>query len=214
MPMKRTSSPDNPKPVAPGHNFLFGHLLYLKTMLDKLPKDCHYVHAFADIYREYFQNQGAFYLDLWPLSGIIIEVFSPTMAAAVLQTNYKIATSRPDMLPRFFKPIAGGPNMFDMAEPEWRPWRAVFSKGFNSEHFVSQLPGMIEETKIYVESLRDLALKGEMFYLDHVTLRFMMDMIGKTLLFDFPVAIDGQELMSTGIPNLELRRATTRLLTA
>jgi cytochrome P450 len=183
-------------------------------MLDKLPKDCHYVHAFADIYREHFHNQGAFYLDLWPLSGIIMEAFSPTMAAAVLQSNYEIATSRPDILPRFFKPIAGGPNMFDMAEPEWRPWRAVFSKGFNSEHFVSQLPGMIEETKVYAESLRDLALKGEMFYLDLVTLRFMMDMIGKTLLFDFPIPLYDQDLTKIGTPNLELRRATIRLLTA
>lgn len=53
-----------------------------------------------------------------------------------------------------------------------------------------------------------------MFYLDLVTLRFMMDMIGKTLLFEFPVALDGQGLMITGTPNLELRRATTRLLIA
>lgn len=98
MPATRTSSPDNRQPVAPGHNFLFGHLLYLKSVLDKLPKDCHYVYAFADIYREHFQNQDAFYLDLWPLSGIIMEVFSPTMAAAALQTNYEIATSGPDIL--------------------------------------------------------------------------------------------------------------------
>lgn len=73
---------------------------------------------------------------------------------------------------------------------------------------------MLEQTKIYAESLRDLALKGEVFYLDLVTLRFMMDMIGKTLLFEFPVALDGQGLMITGTPNLELRRAITRLLIA
>ena len=74
--------------------------------------------------------------------------------------------------------------MFDMAEPEWRPWRAVLSKGFNNEHFVSHLPGMIKETKIYAETLRNFARKEEMFYLDLVSLRFMMDMIGKTLLFE------------------------------
>ncbi len=70
----------------------------------------------------------------------------------------------------------------------------MFSKGFNSEHFVSQLPKMIEETKICAESLRGLALKGEMFYLDLVTLRFMMDMIGKTLLFDLPIPLYDQDL--------------------
>ncbi|EDN04175.1 predicted protein [Histoplasma mississippiense (nom. inval.)] len=29
-------------PVAPGHSFLFGHLLYLKKILDCLPRDAHY----------------------------------------------------------------------------------------------------------------------------------------------------------------------------
>ncbi|KAH7138700.1 hypothetical protein B0J11DRAFT_23122 [Dendryphion nanum] len=29
-------------PVAPGHSFLFGHLLYLKIYLDRIPKDAHY----------------------------------------------------------------------------------------------------------------------------------------------------------------------------
>jgi cytochrome P450 len=176
-------------------------------MLNKVPKDCHYTYVFADIHRQNFQKEGAFYLDLWPLSGVTMAVFSPTMAAATMQTNYEIATSRPDMLQRFFKPIAGGPNMFDMAEPEWRPWRAVFSKGFNNEHFVSHLPGMIEETKIYAEILRGLAKKGEMFYLDLVTLRFMMDMIGKTLLFDFPGIFDDIELTTLGTLSLGPRKA-------
>jgi cytochrome P450 len=176
--------------VAPNHSFLFGHLLYLKAVLDKLPRDSHYNDAFAEIYREQFQKEGVFYLDFWPVSGVIIAVFSPTAATAVLQTHYETATSRPDLLPRWFKPITGGASIFDMAEPEWRPWRAVFSKGFNNEHFVSHLPGMIEETKIYAETLRNLARKGEMFYLDLVTLRFMMDMIGKTLLFDLSAFVD------------------------
>ena len=77
--------------------------------------------------------------------------------------------------------------MFDMSEPEWRPWRAVFTKGFNNEHFNSHLAGMIEEVKTYAETLRGLAGNGEMFYLDLVTLRFVMDMIGKTLLLDSPL---------------------------
>jgi hypothetical protein len=73
---------------------------------------------------------------------------------------------------------------------------------------------MIEETKIYAEILRGLAKKGEMFYLDLVTLRFMMDMIGKTLLFDLPGVLNDKELMKLGILNLELRKATIPLLTA
>jgi len=80
-------------------------------MLDKNPKDAHYTYAFGDIHREHFEEQGAYYLDLWPLSGVILKVFSPSMATATMQTNYETATARPDLLPRWFKPIAGGPNM-------------------------------------------------------------------------------------------------------
>lgn len=148
-PIKPLLSSDILQPVAPKHNFLFGHLLYLKTVLDKLPRDAHYNYSFAEIYREQFQNKGVFYLDLWPMGGVTIPVSSSTAAIAVLQTHYDIATSRPELLPRLFKPITGGPSMFVLAEPEWRPWRAVFSKGFNNEHFVSHLPdicGNIEKS--------------------------------------------------------------------
>ena len=167
------------------------------------------MYAFLDIYREHFQQGGSYYLDLWPLSPPLMLTFSPTTATAVMQTDYNIATSRPDMLDRFFKPIAGGPNMFDMAEPEWKPWRAIFSKGFNNEHFVSHLPGMIEETNVYAGILRGHAQKEEMFSLDLVSLRFMMDMIGRTLLFDFRTLLNREELTLVGIQNWVLKRATT-----
>ena len=86
------------------------------------------------------------------------------------------------MLKRFFKPIAGGSNLFDMAEREWRPWRAVFSKGFSTEQVTSLVPHVLRETEVYKEKLRDLVRKKEMFYLDLVTLRFMSDVMGRTIL--------------------------------
>jgi len=89
---------------------------------------------------------------------------------------------KPYLLPRFFKPIAGGPNLFDMPEADWRPWRAIFSKGFSPEHFVSLVPGMVKETRVYAQNFRDLARKNKMFSLDTVSLRFMMDIIGRTIL--------------------------------
>lgn len=86
------------------------------------------------------------------------------------------------MLRRFFKPIAGGTNLFDMTEREWRPWRAMFNKGFSTEQVTNLVPHVLRETEVYKESLRGLAKKEEMFYLDLVTLRFTMDVIGQTIL--------------------------------
>lgn len=41
---------------------------------------------------------------------------------------------------------------------------------------------MVDETTVYCNTLRALALKKTMFYLDPTTLRFTIDVIGKTVL--------------------------------
>ena len=81
-----------------------------------MPKDAHYQYMFADIAHEHFQSEGLFYVDLWPASGMMIIVTSPLVAAQVAQTNTEICYDRASMLKRFFKPIAGGPNLFDMGK--------------------------------------------------------------------------------------------------
>ena len=171
----------HPKPVAPGHNFLFGHLLFFKTMMDALPKDAHYELAFGDIFRQYFRKEGAFYIDLWPLSGLYLAVISPTAATQAAQTS-GISCERPRLLERFFKPIAGGPNLFDLVEKDWRPWRVIFNRAFSTEHILSLVPAMITTTSIYSDTLRELTQKEEIFSLDRLTLRFTMDLIGKIIL--------------------------------
>ncbi|KAL8631386.1 hypothetical protein Q9189_002896 [Teloschistes chrysophthalmus] len=93
-----------------------------------------------------------------------------------------MSMQRPPLLPRFFKPIAGGPNMFDMREHDWKPWRAIFSKAFSTEHVVSLIPDMVDETMVYSETLKKFAEQKQMFQLDLITLRFTIDVIGKTIL--------------------------------
>jgi cytochrome P450 len=168
--------------MAPGHNFFFGHLLYLKKLNERLPSGAHYQYMFGEIARENFQNEGAFYLDLWPISGLFITVVSPKVGIQATQTNQNLCSERPALVRRFFKPIAGGSNLFDLPEKDWKSWRAVFNKGFSNDHILSLVPGIIRETGVYCETLRNLARKGDMFYLDTTTLRFTMDIIGRTLL--------------------------------
>ena len=169
-------------PVVPGHNFLFGHLIYLKKRLEALPPKAHYQYALGDIGRDLFTKEGCYYIDAWPITGLIMVNFSPHIAPHVLQAG-TISMNRPSLLPRFFKPIAGGRNLFDLGEKEWRPWRAVFVKGFNTEHISSLIPGMVRETQAYCKILEDRASGGAVFSLDSTTLRFTMDLIGKTILY-------------------------------
>lgn len=150
--------------------------------MDTFPRGAHYQYAFGEIAREHFSEGGVYYIDLWPVNGLALIVVSPHAATQAMQTNASLATERPAGLYRFFKPITGGPNLFDMPENEWKPWRAIFSKGFNAEHIQSLVPGMVREMTVYCETLRGLADKGDMFYLDPVTLRLTMDLIGRMIM--------------------------------
>lgn len=80
------------------------------------------------------------------------------------------------------KPIAGGTTIFDLDEPEWKAWRSIFNKGFQGDRIMALVPSMVEETMTYVKTLRGYADRKEICYLDPVTLRFMIDMIGRTVL--------------------------------
>ncbi|KAL8833872.1 MAG: hypothetical protein Q9170_004049 [Blastenia crenularia] len=173
---------DYKQPCAPHHNFLFGHLLYLKKRIDALPPNAHYQYMFADIAREHFQSEGLYYIDMWPASAMMIIVTSPSVANQVAQANTKICYDRAAMLKRFFKPIAGGPNLFDMAEKEWKPWRQIFNKGFSNDQTTNMVSHVLKETEVYKKTLRRFAKQEKMVFLDLVTLRFTMDVIGQTIL--------------------------------
>lgn len=163
-------------------------------MIDKLPRNAHYQSAFGDIAREQFSKEGVFYLDMWPVSGLFLVVVSPNVANQK-HANPAISMEKSNLLRSFFDPICGGPSMFDLPEKKWKPWRAVFTRGFSAEHTLSLVPGMVDETVVYCEMLRKLALKGDMFYLDTTTLRFTIDVIGRTILCVVEIpSMSGMEL--------------------
>lgn len=68
-------------------------------------------------------------------------MISPTAAIEAAQTS-AVSCERPRLLERFLKSITGGPNLFDLVEKEWRPWRAIFNKGFGTEQNDSLVPDM------------------------------------------------------------------------
>jgi cytochrome P450 len=174
-------------------------LLYFKSVLDRLPKDAHYQFGFTTIAREEFASEGAFYMDLWPMSGLFLTIVSPKIATEVTQTNPKLNCDRPKLLRRFLKPITGGPTLFDLDEKDWKPWRAVFNKGFHSERMYGLVPSMLDEIRVFAEKLRDYAAKDELCFLDPITLRFTIDMIGRTVLNSSLNAQSGYNALADGM---------------
>ncbi|KAM0146201.1 hypothetical protein ACHAQE_010851 [Botrytis cinerea] len=114
---------------------------------------------FGEIYRDHFESTGVYYMDLWRMTAI-----------SIMQTNTLISARKADPMPRFFKPIVGGPCIFDMPQDSWRPWRAVFNNTFNNEHFQKLVPEIVKPIEVYKDILREHAEKGGMFYLDSTTL--------------------------------------------
>lgn len=130
-------------------------------MIDRLPRNAHYQNAFGDIAREHFAKEGVFYIDLWPMSKPFLNSHITAYCYSDLRKpGHVYGETKP---PRFFKPICGRPSMFDLPEHKWKPWRAVLSRGFRTDHILSLVPGMVDETIVYCETLRSHALERDMF---------------------------------------------------
>lgn len=94
--------------------------------------------------------------------------------------------------------------MFDVNEAAWRPWRTVFNKGFHSDYISSLVPGITDEILVYIDTLRAAAKKDEMIYLEPITLRFMIDVIGKTILYASSTTHRSEKLLTVSCSNSAL----------
>jgi cytochrome P450 len=138
-------------------------------------------------------------MDLWPMSGLFLTVVSPKIATEITQTNPKLTSDRPELLRRFLKPITGGLTIFDLDEKDWKPWRAVFNKGFHSERMYGLVPSMLDEIQVFAQSLREYAGKDKLCFLDPITLRFTLDMIGRTAMNTSLHAQSGYNALADGM---------------
>ena len=165
----------------PEHSLIFGHLLAAKKAIDQLPSRAHPVLGFGHIARQQFPKHGIYYMDLWPIGVPFIMVTNPSMAIQATQTT-GIALHRPLELREWFASITGGPAMFDMEPEEWKPWRTWFNPGFSQANLGTLVGHMVEDTCVYRDILSEHARRGDIFQLNNLTLRFTMDLIGRSVL--------------------------------
>ena len=166
----------------PPHSFLLGHLVTLYRVKKRVPADLNRFWYIGDIMQDGFAERGAFYLDVWPFSKPMLIVTSPELAQQATVTNPGMATRRPAELAAWFKPFAGGPNLFDLPEQEWKPWRQLFSQGFGPTQNLSLVPSMVEKTVVFRDRLRKYAQTGELFQLEPALLEYTDDLMGRVVL--------------------------------
>jgi cytochrome P450 len=150
--------------------------------METLPRDIDSVIALSEICRRYHRGRGICYLDLWPFSDTMILVSSPTLAQQANLTNPVLAKERPPAIVDYMRPITGGPNVFDMPEAEWRPWRAAMNKSFSAANALSLVPSIVDECLTFRSTLLHQARQGRLFYLHPITRRLAFDNVGHLIL--------------------------------
>jgi cytochrome P450 len=161
------------------HNLLTGHLLVLSSVMPLFPKDVIKTYIFEIIVRRFGKN-GAVYLDLWPFSEPFLILTSPHLANQA--NSPPVALEKPNALRVWTWSLSGGTNLFDAPPEEWKPLRALFSRGFSANHLMNLVPSIVEETQVYCTILRKHAKLDDLFFLDTTNVKFMLDVIGRTAL--------------------------------
>ena len=166
----------------PPHSFAFGHLLTIPPLLKTVPVDLDRTLYFGELLQRDFSDKGVLYLDVWPFSKPFMMIMNPSLATQATQANGHLAIEKPPELAAWIKPLVGGPSLFDLPGKEWKPWRQLFKQGFGASQNLSLVPMMVEESAVLREKLVQKARAGKLFKLDPLIHRFVMDMMGRTVL--------------------------------
>lgn len=168
----------------PPWNPIFGHLLTLDNAFKKysLPPDIQMPDVFAPLSKRYNdESDSLFYMDLWPFTGPMMMVSSPNYALQTCQ-QAEFAADRPNDLLRSMHAITGGPSIFATNGAAWKEARSILLSGFNSNNILNQTRHVVDEAEVLVKILKEKARKNEVFQLDHVTVKYMMDISGSLTL--------------------------------
>lgn len=163
----------------PPHHWLWGHLPLTAHIVGSLPKLAHGVYLGDQIRQRYPQLNTAFYLDIWPFGTPILVVLKPDMMYQLTQANQ---IPKDKGIRNFLRPLTSEKDLVTLEGPEWKYWRARFNPGFSASHISILIPGMVEETEIFKNILKDHAASGKILHLEEASLNLTIDIIGKVVM--------------------------------
>jgi cytochrome P450 len=159
-------------------SWIFGSLLDLKTIMDRLPTNVHIDCVVREL-AEQFIDTDMFYMDIWPMNPQMLVITEPSAAVQAIQ---KLNLPKPVLFHDAFLPITGGANLFTMMEKPWKPWRAIFNPGFSSAQMMAQVPFVLDACEVFRSLLEARARDGAMFRLEDLTLKLALEVIMKVTL--------------------------------
>lgn len=157
----------------PPYNFLLGHLGLVAEITRNLPRDFHGHYLAAEVKRKYPELPPIFYLDIWPTGPPLVVITSASGAYHIAQGDSQ--PKHEDIL-GFLQPLIGKHGLVTMEGEEWKYWRGIFNPGFNAAHLSTLVPGIVENTLVLCDVLRERARENEVFSLFETMSRLTMDM--------------------------------------
>ena len=153
-----------------------GHFLALKETLMHLPTNTTLHTVMLQLSKKF--PSGIFYVNLWPYSGTLMVVSTPSAAAQVQGFELE----KPSMLCEPLETLTGGPSLLTMQGATWKKWRSLFNPGFSAGYMMGLAPAIADEVAVFCALLRERARQGEVFQLEDLTLKLTIDVIGSVTL--------------------------------
>jgi sterigmatocystin biosynthesis cytochrome P450 monooxygenase len=163
----------------PPHNFLFGHIFVVTSLLSQLPKDAHPFYIPDQVRRNYPDLGQNYCLDLWPFAAPMLVLASPYTINQVIQEH---VLHKYPQLRAFVRPLTDNLDILSMDGQTWKKWRAVFNPGFSAAHLMTLVPGIVKETENFSQVLREHAEEKDIFEMKALTDNLTMDVIGRVVL--------------------------------
>ncbi|TPX18157.1 uncharacterized protein E0L32_002666 [Thyridium curvatum] len=172
--MKRLGKP------TPAWNPFLGNMIAAAKMVNALPPKAHSTYIVNGVGKT-IKHNGAFYLDLWPMTEPLLVVTDPDMATQA--TTHPITGARkPAVLKAWFLPITGGPSLFDSNDAAWKYLHNLFTPGFSANNIANEVPVIASKISVYRDLLRHRAREGGRFEMEPMTLSLIIDIIGEVVL--------------------------------
>ena len=142
---------------------------------NELPPDLH-PHNYAHCARIKYGLGDVFYMDFWPFLAPTLIISNPEIGQqAQLTPKHEIVTD-------YMYHLTGGKNLVSMHGAEWKTWRSIFNPGFSASHLMTLVPGIVDDSMVFCEILREHAEKGDVFRLEDLSTKLTVDIIGKVVL--------------------------------
>ncbi|KAF2672341.1 cytochrome P450 [Microthyrium microscopicum] len=136
-----------------------------------------------ELLRKEAGNDGAVYLDMWPVEYPTVQIWSHSLAEQISKST-KLFKYSVDKSPTVhaFSDLIGKDSIFSVNGEEWKSLRKIFNSGFAPQHLMTLLASIVEKTGLFHARLEELSKSGDIFELNELTTDLTFDIIGSVVL--------------------------------